>query len=75
LLSGRCPFDGYAKVVGKVSTQWGKGQWKLLLALPGMDLLSRDKRREMERKGPNEGQEQNWLEGPAILLDVLTIYR
>lgn len=67
--------EGYAKVVGKVSTQWGTGQWKPLLALPGMNLLSRDKRREMERKGPNEGQEQNWLEGPAIMLDVLAIYR
>lgn len=67
--------EGYAKVVGKVSTQWGNGQWKPLLALPGMNLMSRDKRREMERKGPNEGQEQNWLEGPAIMLDVLAIYR
>ncbi len=67
--------EGYARVVGKVSTQWGTGQWKPLLALPGMNLLSRDKRREMERKGPGEGQEQNWLEGPAIMLDVLAIYR
>lgn len=67
--------EGYARVVGKVSTQWGNGQWKPLLALPGMNLLSRDKRREMERTGPDQGQEQNWLEGPAIMLDVLAIYR
>jgi hypothetical protein len=67
--------EGYARVVGKVSTQWSKGQWKPLLALPGANLLSREKRREMEREGPAEGQEQNWLEGPALMLDVLAIYR
>lgn len=67
--------EGYARVVGKVSAVLGTGAWKPLLALPGMNLLSRDKRREMERKGPSEGQEQNWLEGPAIMLDVLAIYR
>lgn len=71
----KAEVEGYARIVGKVSSQWGSGQWKPLLALPGMNLLSRDKRREMERKGPNEGQEQNWLEGPAIMLDVLAIYR
>ncbi|WP_395638124.1 hypothetical protein [Pseudolysinimonas sp.] len=68
-------IEGYARVVGKVSSQWSKASWKPLLALPGMNLMSRDKRREMERKGPSEGQEQNWLEGPAIMLDVLAIYR
>jgi hypothetical protein len=67
--------EGFARVVGKVSAQWGKGQWKPLLSLPGMNLQSREQRRAMERKGPDEGQEQNWLEGPAIMLDVLAIYR
>jgi hypothetical protein len=67
--------EGFARVVGKVSAQWGKGQWKPLLALPGMNLQSREQRRAMERQGPDEGQEQNWLEGPAIMLDVLAIYR
>ena len=67
--------EGYARVVGKVSAVLGTGAWKPLLALPGMNLLSRDKRREMERKGPDEGQEGSWLQGPAIMLDVLAIYR
>lgn len=67
--------EGFANVVGKVSTQWASGNWKPLLALPGMNLMPRDKRREMERKGPEAGQEQNWLEGPALMLDVLAIYR
>lgn len=71
----RGEVEGYARVVGKVSAVLGKGAWKPLLALPGMNLLSRDKRREMERKGPDEGQEGSWLQGPAIMIDVLAIYR
>lgn len=72
-LSGE--VEGYVRVVGKVSTQWGPGHWKPLLALPGMNLMSREQRRQMERKGPDKGQEDNWLQGPAIMLDVLAIYR
>lgn len=67
--------EGYARVVGKVSTVLRPGSWKPLLALPGMNLMGRDKRREMERKGPDEGQEDSWVKGPAIMLDVLAIYR
>lgn len=67
--------EGYARVVGKVSSVLKRDSWKPLMALPGMNLMSRDKRREMERKGPDQGQEGNWLQGPAIMLDVLAIYR
>lgn len=67
--------EGFARVVGKVSAVLGDGAWKPLLALPGMNLLSREKRREMERKGPDDGQEASWLKGPAAMLDVLAIYR
>jgi hypothetical protein len=68
-------IEGFARVVGKVSTRWGTGQWKPLLALPGATLMSREQRRELERKGPDAGQEASWLEGPALMLDVLAIYR
>jgi hypothetical protein len=67
--------EGFARVVGKVSAQWDKGNWKPLLVLPGMNLLSREQRRAMQRRGPDEGQESSWLEGSAIMLDVLAIYR
>lgn len=67
--------EGYARIVGKVSAVLRTGSWKPLLALPGMNLMGRDKRREMERKGPDEGQEDSWLQGPAIMVDVLAIYR
>ncbi|WP_271290728.1 hypothetical protein [Propionibacterium freudenreichii] len=70
----RAEVEGHARIVGKVSAQWGKGSWKPLLAIPGMNLLPRRQRREMEKKGPEDGQKDNWLEGPAIMLDVLAIY-
>ena len=72
-LSGE--VEGYARLVGKVSTVLRPGSWKPLLARPGMNLMGRDKRREMERKGPDEGQEDSWVKGPAIMIDVLAIYR
>ncbi|UVJ40233.1 hypothetical protein [Arthrobacter sp. CJ23] len=71
----RGDIDGYAHVVGKVTTQWDAGRWKPLISVPDMDPAAREKRRETEQNGPAPGQEQNWLEGPAFMLDVLAIYR
>jgi len=71
----RGEVEGYARVIGKVSAIVGTGKWVPLLAMPGMNALPREQRREMERKGPEAGQEQNWVKGPALLLDVLAIYR
>ncbi|MHA7290431.1 DUF6414 family protein [Arthrobacter sp. MDT3-24] len=67
--------DGLATVVGKVTSYWGENKWKPLLALPGMNLVSREKRRELEGKKPQPGQESQYLEGPAYMLDVIAIYR
>lgn len=71
----RGEVDGVARVVGKVATIWKAGRWKPLLALPGMSLLPRDQRRALERQQPSEDQAENWLEGPAAMLDILAIYR
>ena len=68
-------IEGRARVVGKVSTRWNKGTWKPLLALPGTSLLPRAERRALERKRPTEDEEGNYLEGPAVMLDILAIYR
>jgi hypothetical protein len=68
-------IDGRAKVVGKVASKWNKGQWKPLMALPGSSFLPREQRRKMERTKPQEGEEDNYLEGPALMLDILAIYR
>ena len=40
-----------------------------------MNLLSRERRREMERTKPAAGKEEEYLSGPALMLDVLAIYR
>lgn len=77
-LEGRTPrddFDGFAHVVGKVAGFISPGSSKPLFNLPGQQLLSRDQRRALERKGPGPGQEANWVAGPAVLLNILAIYR
>jgi hypothetical protein len=68
-------LDGPARIVGKVTTTWPANQWKPLLALPGSSLLPRAQRRELARKPPAESQKDQYLEGPALMLDVLAIYR
>ena len=60
----RSEIDGVARVVGKVSRSWKQGEWKPLLALPGMSLLPCDQRRRMQQSRPKPGDEQNYLEGP-----------
>lgn len=71
----RGEIDGVARVIGKVSSRWPAGQWKPLLALPGMSFLPRDRRRQLQRSTPEPGQEDQYLEGPALMLDLLAIYR
>ncbi|MGO2123634.1 DUF6414 family protein [Glutamicibacter arilaitensis] len=68
-------IEDNATVIGKVSKIWGSGMWKPLVALPGSTFISRAERRKLERQGPNPGQEENFLQGPALMLDVLAIYR
>ncbi|MFF9203651.1 hypothetical protein ACF1AE_17820 [Streptomyces sp. NPDC014986] len=67
--------EGRARLIGKVSNIWQAGQWKPLLALPGTSLIPRADRRKMERKRPAENEREHYLEGPAVMLDVLAIYR
>jgi len=71
----RDEIEGFATVIGKVNRQIGPGQWRHLLTMPGMDVIPRAKRRELERKGPEAGQEESWLAGPALILDVLAVFR
>jgi hypothetical protein len=71
----RGEIEGVARVVGKVAATWAPGQWKPLLSLPGMNLIPRDQRRKLEREAPSPDQAGNYLEGPAIMLDLLAVYR
>lgn len=68
-------LDGAARVVGKVSAVLRPGEHKSLLALPGMNLMTREQRRAQAKAGPKTGEEANWLTGPAVMLDVLAVYR
>ncbi len=68
-------LDGSVRIVGKVSRRLAAGDHKPLLALPGLDILPRAQRREIESKGPSGPNDDSWVKGPALLLEVLAIYR
>ncbi|MFJ6378355.1 hypothetical protein ACIQH9_21865 [Pseudarthrobacter oxydans] len=68
-------LDGSVHVVGKVSRKLVAGDHKPLLALPGLDILPRAKRREIEAKGPSGPADDSWLKGPALMIEILAIYR
>jgi hypothetical protein len=62
-------------VVGKVSRVLKEGQLRPFTTFPGMNLGSREQRRKLERQRPKEGEEDQYLIGPALMLDILAIYR
>ncbi|WP_337110151.1 DUF6414 family protein [Prescottella equi] len=68
-------LDGTARIVGKIAKKLPEGTYKPILALPGMSLMPREQRRAMERKKPEPGDEGKYLSGPAVLLDIIAIYR
>jgi hypothetical protein len=68
-------IDGYFRIVGKVATRWSENRWKPLLALPGAGLLPRRERKALEAKAPDSEDDDSFLRGPAVMLDVLAIYR
>lgn len=68
-------LEGTAHIVGKVSKVLPENHSKPYLTFPGMNLVPREQRRKMERQAPPEGQEEEYLVGPALMLDILAIYR
>lgn len=68
-------IDGFVRVVGKVATRWTENRWKPLLALPGASLVPRKERKALESQKPKDDDDDSFLEGPAVMLDVLAIYR
>ncbi|MCW2745287.1 MAG: hypothetical protein JWM48_1837 [Mycobacterium sp.] len=71
----RGSLEGRARIVGKVTKIIGAEQWMPFLALPGMNLISRTERRRLERQAPTAEQADNYLNGPALILDLLAIFR
>ncbi|MEU4404146.1 hypothetical protein AB0F88_06450 [Streptosporangium sp. NPDC023963] len=68
-------IEGRVIIIGKIMKKWEAEKWKPLLALPGSSLLPRNQRRVLERTRPEAGQEDQYLEGPAVMIEVLAIYR
>ncbi|WP_253790107.1 DUF6414 family protein [Nocardia amikacinitolerans] len=67
--------EGRARIVGKVTKKLGSGQWKSFLAFPGATLIPREERRRLEKQRPTKETAGHYLEGPALFLDILAIYR
>jgi hypothetical protein len=59
-------------VVGQVARALQQNAWHSLVPL---NFLNRDQRRTLEREGPKPEQEKFFRKGPALILDVLEIYR
>ncbi|MFD6140998.1 hypothetical protein [Promicromonospora sp. NPDC060271] len=66
--------EGRAIVVGKVKKVLRVGSWQAILAMPGLNLLSREERRAQERRAPEADEEENYVAGPALVLDILAVY-
>lgn len=71
----RAELEGPAQFVGKVSKQWPEGQGRHLLALPGTTLLPRRERRALESKKPDNPDDDSFLLGPVLMLDLLAVWR
>ncbi|MFF9640535.1 DUF6414 family protein [Kitasatospora aureofaciens] len=69
----RDAIEGEVFVLGKVIRKWGPSESHSLLALPGASLMSRQQRRQAASQLSNDDGTR--LEGPAVTLDILAIYR
>lgn len=68
-------LEGDVRVVGKVKRRIREGESHQLLPLPGASIMSRAKRRELARQRPASTSEDMSIQGPALVLDILAIYR
>jgi len=60
-------LEGDSIVVGRIQRKWPEGQRFPLLNVPGLNLMSREDRRRMEREKPADDQEGMYVNGPACL--------
>ncbi len=65
-------IEGQLTVVGQVAQVLEENRWHSLVMT---NWLNRDQRRKLAREGPKPGNEKNFLKGPALILDLLAIYR
>lgn len=71
----RGDIEGRARIVGKVARKLPAGRSKPFVTFPGMNVLPRRQRRDIERAPIPDGKEDEYLTGPALILDLLAIYR
>lgn len=65
-------LEGPARCVGKVRKIVRPGRWYPLITVPG---TGREERRRQERTPPTPDDQENFVGGPAVLLDMLAVYR
>lgn len=71
-------LEGEASVLARVKRRWPEGERYPVLAVPGLDVMSRKDRRaaEKKKKAPAaEGNSDFEIEGPGATLSVVAIYR
>jgi hypothetical protein len=68
-------LEGDAIVVGRIQRKWPEGQSFPLLNVPGLNLMSREDRRRMEREKPADDKEGMYVNGPAASASVVAIFR
>ncbi|MER6810754.1 hypothetical protein ABT299_15875 [Spirillospora sp. NPDC000708] len=70
-------IEGDARVVGKISGKWPKGEYRPLFDLPGGTIMNRRQRKALAKQIARENPDDNdmLLGGPGITLSVLAIYR
>jgi hypothetical protein len=69
-------LEGEAMIIGRVQKKWPEGQRYSLLNIPGLNMMSREDRRKMEKKTKTENQAQGtFVEGPGASLSVVAIFR
>lgn len=74
-ISPNASFDSRFRIVGKIKKRVGPDRWYPMMSLPGMNLVGRDARRRMEREGPrNDDEQDQFLQGPLLVLDYLAIF-
>ncbi|MGF0311189.1 DUF6414 family protein [Rhodococcus sp. IEGM1428] len=70
----RQDIDGPARIVGKVAGRLQPGKWLPVMTIPGA-MANRKSRRQQRSEVPTPGQEDNYVKGPALRLDVIAIFR
>lgn len=69
-------LEGEVTVFGTVARRWPEGESYPILAVPGLGMLSRKERREMQKSGkPTAPEGDAVVPGPGASISVVAIYR